>query len=141
MTKVLGKLYWNYKRLLLGGERVSNVDQNDIISVLKSEIEDYDVKMVVKETGIVTSIGDGIATIYGLDNVMYGELVEFETGVRGIVQNLQTKTIGCVLLGSDYGLTEGSKVVRTKKRAGVPVSEDLIGRVVDSLHDALPIWL
>ncbi len=133
MTKVLGKLYWNYKRLLLGGERVSNVDQNDIISVLKSEIEDYDVKMVVKETGIVTSIGDGIATIYGLDNVMYGELVEFETGVRGIVQNLQTKTIGCVLLGSDYGLTEGSKVVRTKKRAGVPVSEDLIGRVVDSL--------
>ena len=112
---------------------MSNVNQNDIISVLKSEIEDYDIKMTVKETGTVISIGDGIATVYGLDHAMYGELVEFETGVRGIVQNLQLKTIGCVLLGSDYGITEGSKVVRTKKRAGVPVSENLIGRVVDAL--------
>ncbi len=60
-------------------------------------------------------------------------MVEFETGVRGIVQNLELKTIGCVLLGSDYGLTEGSKVIRMKKRAGVPVSEHLIGRVVDAL--------
>ncbi|QHQ63078.1 F0F1 ATP synthase subunit alpha [Anaerocolumna sedimenticola] len=112
---------------------MSNVNQNDIISVLKSEIEDYDIKMTVKETGTVISIGDGIATVYGLDHAMYGELVEFETGVRGIVQNLQLKTIGCVLLGSDYGIKEGSKVVRTKKRAGVPVSESLIGRVVDAL--------
>ncbi|WP_334307738.1 F0F1 ATP synthase subunit alpha [Anaerocolumna sp. MB42-C2] len=112
---------------------LSNVNQNDIISVLKSEIEDYDIKMTVKETGTVISIGDGIATVYGLDHAMYGELVEFETGVRGIVQNLQLKTIGCVLLGSDYGIKEGSKVVRTKKRAGVPVSENLIGRVVDAL--------
>ncbi|WMJ87279.1 F0F1 ATP synthase subunit alpha [Anaerocolumna sp. MB42-C2] len=112
---------------------MSNVNQNDIISVLKSEIEDYDIKMTVKETGTVISIGDGIATVYGLDHAMYGELVEFETGVRGIVQNLQLKTIGCVLLGSDYGIKEGSKVVRTKKRAGVPVSENLIGRVVDAL--------
>lgn len=112
---------------------MSNISQNDIISVLKSEIEDYDVKMSVKETGTVTSIGDGITTVYGLDNAMYGELVEFETGVRGIVQNLEMKTIGCVLLGSDYGITEGSKVARTNKRAGVPVSEQLIGRVVDAL--------
>ncbi|MGB8455851.1 MAG: F0F1 ATP synthase subunit alpha [Anaerocolumna sp.] len=112
---------------------LSNVNQNDIISVLKSEIEDYDIKMNVKETGTIISIGDGIATVYGLDHAMYGELVEFETGIRGIVQNLSLKTIGCVLLGSDYGLTEGSKVVRTKKRAGVPVSEHLIGRVVDAL--------
>lgn len=116
---------------------LGNINQNDIISVLKSEIEDYDVKMVVKETGTVTSIGDGIATVYGLDNAMYGELVEFETGVRGIVQNLEMKTIGCVLLGSDYGLTEGSKVVRTKKRAGVPVSDQLIGRVVNALGNPI----
>lgn len=112
---------------------MSNINQNDIISVLKSEIADYDIKMTVKETGTVISIGDGIATIYGLDHAMYGELIEFETGVRGIVQNLEQKTIGCVLLGSDYGLTEGSKVIRTHKRAGVPVSENLIGRVVDAL--------
>ncbi|HWT75214.1 MAG TPA: F0F1 ATP synthase subunit alpha [Mobilitalea sp.] len=112
---------------------MSNINQNDIISVLKSEIQDYEIKTTVKETGSVISIGDGIATVYGLDNAMYGELVEFETGVRGIVQNLQAKTIGVVLLGSDYGLTEGSKVVRTNKRAGVPVSDKLIGRVVNAL--------
>ncbi len=112
---------------------MSNVNHNDIISVLKSEIENYDKKMTVKETGTIINIGDGIATVYGLDHAMYGELVEFETGVRGIVQNLERKTIGCVLLGSDYGLTEGSGVVRTKKKAGVPVSEHLIGRVVNAL--------
>lgn len=112
---------------------MSNNNQNDIISVLKSEIEDYEIKTTVKETGTVISIGDGIANVYGLDNAMYGELVEFETGVRGIVQNLETKTIGCVLLGSDYGLTEGSRVVRTQKKAGVPVSDKLIGRVVNAL--------
>ncbi len=112
---------------------MSNINQSEIISVLKREIEDFDLKTTVHETGTVISIGDGIATVYGLDQAMYGELVEFETGVRGIVQNLSMKTIGCVLLGSDYGLTEGSKVVRTKKRAGVPVSENLIGRVVDAL--------
>lgn len=112
---------------------MSSINQNEIISVLKSEIEDYDVKTIVKETGTITNISDGIATVYGLDHAMYGELVEFETGVRGIVQNLEMKSIGCVLLGSDYGLTEGTKVVRTKKRAGIPVSENLIGRVVDSL--------
>lgn len=112
---------------------MANINQNDIISVLKSEIEHYEIKTIVKETGSVISVGDGIASVYGLDNAMYGELVEFETGVRGIVQNLNAKTVGCVLLGSDYGLTEGSKVVRTKKRAGVPVSDQLIGRVVDAL--------
>jgi F-type H+-transporting ATPase subunit alpha len=113
------------------------MNQNDIISVLKSEIQDYEIKTTIKETGTVISIGDGIATVYGLDNAMYGELVEFETGVRGIVQNLNRKTIGCVLLGSDYGLKEGSKVVRTQKRAGVPVSDKVIGRVLNALGNPI----
>ena len=112
---------------------MASFNQDEIISVLKSEIEDFDLKTVVKETGRVTNISDGIVTVYGLDEAMYGELVEFETGVRGIVQNLETKSISCVLLGSDYGITEGSKVVRTKKRAGVPVSGKMLGRVVDAL--------
>jgi F-type H+/Na+-transporting ATPase subunit alpha len=112
---------------------LSNINQIDIISVLKNEIQDFEIKTSVKETGTVIKISDGIATVFGLENAMYGELVEFETGVRGIVQNLEIKTIGCVLLGSDYGLMEGSKVVRTGKRAGVPVSDKLIGRVVDAL--------
>ncbi len=105
----------------------------DIISVLKSEITDFDVKMQVHETGTVISVNDGIVNIYGLSHVMYGELVEFETGVKGIVQNIERKTVGAVLLGSDYGLTEGSMVVRTKKRAGIGVGYKLLGRVVDAL--------
>ncbi len=116
---------------------MSNMNQSDIISVLKSEIQDYEIKTTIKETGTVISIGDGIANVYGLDNAMYGELVEFETGVRGIVQNLNMKTVGCVLLGSDYGLKEGSKVVRTQKRAGVPVSEKVIGRVLNALGNPI----
>jgi len=112
---------------------LASFNQDEIISVLKSEIEDFDLKTVVKETGRVTNISDGIVTVYGLDEAMYGELVEFETGVRGIVQNLEMKSISCVLLGSDYGITEGSKVVRTKKRAGIPVSDQMLGRVVNAL--------
>lgn len=112
---------------------MSNINQNDIISVLKNEIQDYEIKTIVKETGTIIKMGDGIATVYGLDNAMYGELVIFETGVKGIVQNLERKTVGCVLLGSDYGLIEGSKVTRTGRRAGVPVSNELIGRVVNAL--------
>ena len=112
---------------------LSSINQNEIISVLKSEIEDYDIKTIVKETGNVIKVGDGIVSVYGMEHAMYGELVEFETGVHGIVQNLEMKTIGCVLLGSDHGITEGSKVVRTGKKASVPVSNALIGRVVDAL--------
>lgn len=116
---------------------MGNISQNDIISVLKSEIQDYELKTIVKETGTVISIGDGIANIYGLDSAMYGELVEFETGVRGIVQSLEEKMIKCVLLGSEHEIREGSKVVRTNKRAGVPVSDQLIGRVVDALGNPI----
>ena len=104
-----------------------------LISVLKSEIADFEAKTQVNETGRIISINDGIVNIYGLNHAMYGELVEFETGVKGIVQNVERKTLGCVLLGSDHGLTEGSKVVRTKKRAGVGVGEKLLGRVIDAL--------
>ena len=107
--------------------------QSDIISVLKSEISDFELKMQVSETGRIITINDGIVNIYGLNHVMYGELVEFETGVKGIVQNIESKTVGVVLLGSDHGLTEGAKVVRTGRRAGVPVGEELIGRVADAL--------
>ena len=106
---------------------------NNIISVLKSEINDFDRKSGVTETGYITRIGDGIAMVHGMNHVMYGELVEFETGVRGIVQNLETNGCGVVLLGDEHGLTEGSSVIRTGKRAGIGVSEQMIGRVVDAL--------
>ena len=110
-----------------------DVKSGDIISVLKTEVKDFTVKSGETETGFITRIGDGIARVHGMNSVMYGELVEFETGVRGIVQNLEEKSIGVVLLGDDHGLTEGSTVVRTGKRAGVGVSDELLGRVVDAL--------
>ena len=97
---------------------MSTMNASEIISVLKSEIEDFDRKS-------------------GMQHAMYGELVEFETGVRGIVQNLETKTIGVVLLGSDYGITEGTSVVRTGKRAGIGVTQKMIGRVVGALGNPI----
>ena len=112
---------------------MSNINPEEIISVLKSEIEDYDVKTEIQETGTVVSVGDGIANVYGINHAMYGEIVEFENGVRGLVQNIEMKTIGVVLLGSDRELTEGSKVVRTGKKAGIGVSDTMLGRVVNAL--------
>ena len=112
---------------------MSNINPEEIISVLKSEIEDYDVKTEIQETGTVVSVGDGIANVYGINHAMYGEIVEFENGVRGLVQNIEMKTIGVVLLGSDRELTEGSKVVRTGKKAGIGVSDAMLGRVVNAL--------
>ena len=116
---------------------MSTMNASEIISVLKSKIEDFDRKSGVQETGTVVRVGDGIATVFGMQHAMYGELVEFETGVRGIVQNLETKTIGVVLLGSDYGITEGTSVVRTGKRAGIGVTQKMIGRVVGALGNPI----
>lgn len=109
------------------------VNSEEIMTVLRDEIAHYDQKMEPKETGTVLSVGDGIANVYGIDHAMYGEMVEFENGTTGMVQNLEMKSIGVVLLGSDHGLMEGSKVTRTKKMASVPVSNEMIGRVVDAL--------
>jgi F-type H+-transporting ATPase subunit alpha len=114
-----------------------SMNASDIISVLKSEIADFDRKSALMETGTVVRVGDGIATVFGLQKVMYGELVEFENGTRGIVQNIEAKTIGVVMLGSDRGITEGSQVVRTKKRAGIGVSESMMGRVISALGNAI----
>ena len=111
----------------------SKSKNSDIISVLKTEVKDFEVKSGATETGFITRLGDGIARVHGMSSVMYGELVEFENGVRGIVQNLEEKTVGVVLLGDDHSLTEGSAVVRTGKRAGIGVSDELLGRVVDAL--------
>lgn len=110
-----------------------DVKSGDIISILKTEVKDFEVRTGATETGFIVRLGDGIARVHGMSGVMYGELVEFETGVRGIVQNLEEKSVGVVLLGDDHGLTEGSSVVRTGKRAGIGVSDELLGRVVDAL--------
>ena len=89
---------------------MSSINPETVVSVLKDQIENYDQKTEVKEEGRIIQIADGIATVYGMDQAMYGELVIFETGVHGLVLNVERNCIGCVLLGSDHGLMEGSKV-------------------------------
>ena len=124
--------YENLKRSMTTGKKME-IDTSDVVSVLKSSITDFEKHMSIGESGTVTKFGDGIATIYGLEHVMYGELVQFETGVMGIVQNIETKSVGAILLGDDRGISEGTKVKRTQKRAGIPVGNGLIGRIVNSL--------
>ena len=89
---------------------MSNVDSQKIISVLKSEIENYDNEAKTEEVGRILSVGDGIATIYGLQHAKYGELLEFENGTEGMVLNLEQKTVGGVLFGTQNGLVEGYTV-------------------------------
>ena len=112
---------------------MGSISSSEIISILKEEIENYDLDTGDNEVGQVIWVGDGIATIYGMDQAMYGEIVIFENGVKGMVQDVRKNEIGCILFGSDTGIREGTKVTRTKKRAGIPVGEAFIGRVVDPL--------
>ncbi len=109
----------------------------EIISILREEIESYDSRATHEETGTVIEIGDGIATVYGLDKAVYGELVEFETGAKGIVLNLERDSVGVVLLGSEEGLAEGSVVKRTGRAADVPSGEAMIGRTLNALGEPI----
>lgn len=112
---------------------MSTISSEEIISILKSEIEQFDEGILEQETGTVIFVGDGIATVYGIDHAMYGEIVIFEDGTRGMVQDIRRSEIGCIILGKDRGIYEGSKVIRTKKKAGIPVGDQFIGRIIDSL--------
>ena len=110
---------------------------DEILSILREEIEQYDSRTRCDETGTVIEVGDGIATVYGLNRAVYGELVQFDTGVRGIVLDLKRDSAGVVLLGSEDGLHEGSTVSRTGRAADVPVGEALIGRTVNALGEPI----
>lgn len=112
---------------------MSSISSGEIISILKSEIENYDFDARDKEVGTVIWVGDGIVTIYGIDNAMYGEIVVFENGVKGMVQDIRKTEIGCILFGRETGIKEGTKVTRTGKRAGIPVGDKYLGRIVDAL--------
>lgn len=113
------------------------VDAGGIISILKEDIKDYAFETSGEEVGTVISVGDGIAVIHGLDHVMYGEIVIFESGVKGMVQDIKKNTVGCILFGGDDEISEGSRVKRSRKKAGVPVGEEFIGRVVNALGEPI----
>jgi F-type H+-transporting ATPase subunit alpha len=112
---------------------MAQIRADEISRLLREEIENYDRAVSVAETGSVISVGDGIARIYGLENVMAGELIEFRGGVAGIALNLEEDQVGAVLLGDFSGIKEGDEVRRTGRIMSVPVGEALVGRVVNAL--------
>ena len=113
------------------------ISATDIISIIQSEIENINWDEASRETGTVIWVGDGIATIYGIDHAMYGEIVIFDNGVKGMVQDIRQNEIGVILFGRDTGIKEGTKVVRTKKKAGIPVGEGFIGRIINALGEPI----
>ena len=112
---------------------MSTISSDEIISILKEEIENYDEICKDQKVGTVISVGDGIASIYGIDHAMYGEIVTLENGLKGMVQDIKQNEISCILFGDDAEVKQGTKVVRTGKKAGIPVGEAYIGRIVDPL--------
>ena len=109
----------------------------EISAILKEQIKNFGQEAEVSEVGQVLSVGDGIARVYGLDNVQAGEMVEFENGVRGMALNLETDNVGIVIFGNDREIKEGQTVKRTGSIVDVPVGKGLLGRVVDALGNPI----
>ena len=112
---------------------MGSISSEEIISILKTEVENYDMVSKDQEVGTVIWVGDGIATIYGIEHAMYGEIVIFENGVRGMVQDIKRDQVGCIIFGKDTEIKEGTKVTRTKKKAGIPVGDTYLGRIINAL--------
>ncbi|MBX2806421.1 MAG: F0F1 ATP synthase subunit alpha, partial [Hyphomicrobiales bacterium] len=110
---------------------------SEISSILKDQIKNFGQEAEVSEIGQVLSIGDGIARVYGLDNVQAGEMVEFPGGVKGMALNLEVDNVGIVVFGDDRGIKEGDTVKRTGAIVEVPVGKGLLGRVVDGLGNPI----
>lgn len=110
-----------------------NIKPEEITSIIKKEIEKYEKHIKTVDSGTIIQVGDGVSRVYGLDECMEGELLEFPNNVYGMALNLEQDNVGCVLLGSEEGIKEGDIVKRTGKIVEVPVGEELIGRVVNSL--------
>lgn len=114
-----------------------NVRPDEISSIIKSQIQNYQAKLSLSDVGTVITVGDGIANIYGLEKCMSGELIQFENGTYGMALNLEQDCVGAVLLGSDAEIKEGSSVKRTGGIMSVPVGEALLGRVVNALGEPI----
>jgi F-type H+-transporting ATPase subunit alpha len=116
---------------------VAKVQADEISSIIKERIENFELNVDINETGKIVSYGDGIAQVYGLNNVMAGEMVEFEDGSRGLVMNLEESSVGVVILGKGKDLREGMSVKRLGRLLRVPVGDALLGRVVNALGEPI----
>src|ERR1017187_10132310 len=112
---------------------MAQIKADEITELLRQQIENYDQRITVDEVGTVISLGDGIARVHGLDQVMAGELIEFPHGVAGLAMNLDESEVGAVLLGDYTLIKDGDEVKRTGTIMSVPVGEAMVGRVVDAL--------
>ena len=110
-------------------------ESGDIIPLLRSRLDEWTPRAIAEEIGTVLSVGDGIAEVSGLEHAEYGEILLFSAGIRGMVLNLKRESVGCILFGDESAVSEGSAVRRTKRRAGMPVGERFLGRVVGALGD------
>ena len=109
----------------------------EITNIIKNKIEQFNTTVDVSEVGTVIQVGDGIARVHGLNRVKASELVDFGNGVKGMAMNLEYDNVGCVLMGSDQQVHEGTTVKRTGEVISIPVGKGVIGRVVDPLGNAL----
>ena len=116
---------------------MAEVKPAEVSAILKKQLSGFEASASLDEVGTVLTVGDGIARIYGLSNVQYGELVQFESGLEAIVLNLEEDNVGVVLLGKANDIKEGSIVKRTERIASIQVGEGVVGRVVNTL--GLPI--
>ena len=114
---------------------MSSINSDEIISILREEIENFDTMSKDSEVGTVVAVGDGIATIYGIDHAMYGEIITFETGLKGMVQDVRKDEIGCILFGSDSEIREGTKVSRTGKRVWGTWGDGVVVSGVEAIGD------
>ncbi|HCY96536.1 MAG TPA: F0F1 ATP synthase subunit alpha [Polaribacter sp.] len=112
---------------------MASIKPAEVSAILKQQLTNFETKATLNEVGTVLQVGDGIARVYGLSNVQYGELVEFEDGLEGIVLNLEEDNVGVVLLGASTAIREGSTVKRTERIASLKTGEGIVGRVVDTL--------
>src|SRR5216110_218326 len=116
---------------------MADIKPDEISAILRQQLSGFDTGVELEEVGTVLQVGDGIARVYGLGNVRYGELVEFESGVRAIALNLEEDNVGVVLMGETGGIQEGSKVRRTGQIASIRVGEGMVGRVVNTLGEPI----
>ena len=116
---------------------VAKIQADEISSIIKERIENFELNVDINETGKIVSYGDGIAQVYGLNNIMAGEMVEFEDGTQGLVMNLEESSVGIVVLGRAKALREGMSVKRLGRLLKVPVGDALIGRVVNAMGEPI----
>ena len=117
----------------VNSSRNTTFSEESIVSILKSSIDDFELEAKDKEIGVVNWVGDGIANVDGIDHAFYGEIVIFDCGVKGMVQDVRRDEIGVILFGRDTDIKEGTRVIRTGKMAGIPVGEAFEGRIIDAL--------